>query len=167
MHTGEIYKACNICPSIVGHNRISHTDDGDTFRPTGTCPTADLAGTRIRPCCPSVPQQQAKDVGRQPHLQHGSDGGRQEQRGTHLKQWMSRNDAEEALEALASGFDHLVRKPVCEDFAWERGDVYAGGLVLEYIAERLKVGIAPAHKRVAQLECRDIRLYRGTSQKKY
>lgn len=66
--------------------------------------------------------------------------------GTNLKQWMSRNDAEEPFEALASGFDHLVRKPVCEDFAWERGDVHPGGLVLEYIAERLKVGIASAHE---------------------
>ena len=79
-------------------------------------------------------------------FQNGSDGGRQGQRGTNLKQWMSRNDAEEPFEALASGFDHLVRKPVCEDFAWERGDVHPGGLVLEYIAERLKVGIASAHE---------------------
>jgi hypothetical protein len=52
---------------------------------------------------------------------------------------VSRDDAEEALEALASGFDHLIRKPVREDFAWERGDVHPGGLVLEYIAERLKI----------------------------
>lgn len=52
---------------------------------------------------------------------------------------MSRDDAEEALEALPSGLDHLVRKPVREDLAWEWGDVHPRGLVLEDVAERLKV----------------------------
>ena len=35
---------------------ISHTDDNN-FRPSGTCPTPDLAGMRIEPCCPSVPKR--------------------------------------------------------------------------------------------------------------
>lgn len=52
---------------------------------------------------------------------------------------MACHNAEEALEALASGFNHLVRKPVREDFAWERRDVHPSGLVLEYVAERLKI----------------------------
>jgi hypothetical protein len=51
----------------VGHNRISHNDD-DTFRPTGTCPTADLAGMRIGPCCPSVPQQKDWISGANSHI---------------------------------------------------------------------------------------------------
>jgi hypothetical protein len=56
MHIGGnmgTYKACGVCPSNVGHKRISRTDD-DNFRPSGTCPTPDLAGMRIGPCCPSV-----------------------------------------------------------------------------------------------------------------
>ena len=71
---------------------------------------------------------------------------------------MPSDDAEKALEALASGLDHLIREAVREDFAWERGNVHPSGLVLEYVAERLEIGIAPAHERVAQLECWDIRL---------
>ena len=98
-------------------------------------------------------------------LIHQKRSGRQRQWGTNLKQWMSRNDAEEALEALASGFDHLIGKPVCEDFAGERRNVHSGGFVLQYIAERLKVGIPPTHERVAQLECRNIGLRGETSQK--
>jgi hypothetical protein len=47
------YKACGVCPSNACHKRISRTDD-DNFRPSGTCPTPDLAGMRIGPCCPSV-----------------------------------------------------------------------------------------------------------------
>jgi hypothetical protein len=74
---------------------------------------------------------------------------------------VSRNNTEEALETFPSGLDDLVRKAVREDLAWERRDVHAGGLVLEDIAERLKVRVAPAHERVAELECRDIRLCRG------
>lgn len=52
---------------------------------------------------------------------------------------MSRDDTEEALETLASGFDDLIRKSICEDFAWERRDVHASGFVLEYVAECLKI----------------------------
>ena len=33
--------------------RISRTDD-DNFKPSETCPTPDLAGMRIGPCCPSI-----------------------------------------------------------------------------------------------------------------
>jgi len=74
---------------------------------------------------------------------------------------MSSNDAQEALEALPSGLDDLVRKSVRKDLAWEWGDVHASRLVLEDVTERLKVRVASAHKRVAELECRDVRLYRG------
>jgi len=80
---------------------------------------------------------------------------------------VARNDAEEALEALASGFDDLIRKSVGKDFAWEWRDVHSGGFVLEYIAERLKIRIAPTHERVAQLECRDIRLTQRDVPRKY
>jgi len=52
---------------------------------------------------------------------------------------VARDDTEKALEALASGFDDLIRKPVREDFAWERGDVHPGGFVLKYVAERFKI----------------------------
>jgi len=71
---------------------------------------------------------------------------------------VSSDDAQEAFEALPSGLDDLVRKPIRKDLAWERGDVHASRLVLEDITERLKVRITPAHKRVAELECRDVRL---------
>lgn len=76
---------------------------------------------------------------------------------------MSRNNAEEALETFSSGLDDLVREAVREYLAWERRNVHPGGLVLENIAERLKVGVAPAHERVTELECRDIRLRSGKS----
>lgn len=52
---------------------------------------------------------------------------------------MSRDDTEEALQALASGFDDLIGKPICEDFAWERGDVHSSGFVLEYVAKCFKI----------------------------
>ena len=52
---------------------------------------------------------------------------------------MARDDAKEALETLPSCLDDLIRKAVREDFAGERRDVHASGLVLEDIAERLKV----------------------------
>ena len=52
---------------------------------------------------------------------------------------MARDDTKEAFEALPSCLDDLVRKSVREDFARERGDVHASGLVLEDVAERLKV----------------------------
>jgi hypothetical protein len=52
---------------------------------------------------------------------------------------MARHDTEEALEAFPSGFDDLIREPVREHLAWERGDVHAGRLVLEDIAESFKV----------------------------
>ena len=71
---------------------------------------------------------------------------------------MASHDTEEALEAFPSGLDDLIREPVREDLAWERGDVHAGRLVLEDIAEGLKVRIASAHERVAQLEGGDVRL---------
>ena len=71
---------------------------------------------------------------------------------------MARDDTKEALETFPSCLDDLIRKSVREYFARERGDVHASGLVLEDIAERLKVRVAPAHKRVAELECGDIRL---------
>jgi hypothetical protein len=76
---------------------------------------------------------------------------------------MSRNNAEEALETFSSGLDDLVRKAVREYLAWERRNVHPGGLVLENIAERLKVGVASAHERVTELKCRDIRLCNGKS----
>ena len=71
---------------------------------------------------------------------------------------MARHDAEEALEALPSGLDDLIREAVREDLAREWGDIHAGRLVLEDITEGLKVRIATPHKRMAQLEGRDIRL---------
>jgi hypothetical protein len=52
---------------------------------------------------------------------------------------VARDDAEEALKTLPPCLNDLVRKAVREDFARERGDVHASGLVLEDIAERLKV----------------------------
>jgi hypothetical protein len=52
---------------------------------------------------------------------------------------MSRDDTEEALQALASGFDNLIRKPIRKDFAWERGDVHSSGFVLEDVAKCLKI----------------------------
>lgn len=52
---------------------------------------------------------------------------------------MSCDDTEEALKALASGFDDLIRKPIREDFAWERGNVHSSGFVLEYVAKCLKI----------------------------
>lgn len=52
---------------------------------------------------------------------------------------MPRDDTKEALETFPSCLDDLVRKAVREDFAREGGDVHASGLVLEDIAERLKV----------------------------
>lgn len=76
---------------------------------------------------------------------------------------MSRDNAEEALETFSPGLDDLVRKAVREYLAWERRNVHPGGLVLENIAERLKVGVAPAHERVTELECGDIRLRSGKS----
>lgn len=71
---------------------------------------------------------------------------------------MARHDTKEALETFPSCLDDLIRKAVREYFARERGNVHASGFVLEDIAERLKVRVAPAHKRVAELECGDIRL---------
>jgi DNA-binding response OmpR family regulator len=52
---------------------------------------------------------------------------------------VSRDDTEESLQALASGFDDLIRKPIREDFTWERGDVHSSGFVLEYVAKCLKI----------------------------
>ena len=62
---------------------------------------------------------------------------------------MAGDDGEEALKALAATLDDLVGEAVCEDFAGERGDVDAGGLALEEIAEGLKVGVAAADDGVA------------------
>ena len=52
---------------------------------------------------------------------------------------MSRDDTKKALEALASGFDDLIREPIREYLAWERRDVHSSGFVLKYIAKRLKI----------------------------
>ena len=52
---------------------------------------------------------------------------------------MSRDDTEEALETLASGFDDLIREPIREDFAWERGDVHSSGFVFKYVAKCFKI----------------------------
>ena len=73
---------------------------------------------------------------------------------------MACDDAKEAFETFSPGLDDLVGEAVCEDLAWESGDVDAGGLVLEDVTECLKVGVSPANKRVAQFECRDVGLPR-------
>jgi hypothetical protein len=52
---------------------------------------------------------------------------------------MSRDDTEKALQALASGFNDLIRKSIRENFSWERGDVHSSGFVLEYVAKCLKI----------------------------
>lgn len=52
---------------------------------------------------------------------------------------MTRDDAKEAFETFPSCLDDLIRKAVREDFARERGNVHASGLVFEDIAECLKV----------------------------
>jgi hypothetical protein len=57
----------------------------------------------------------------------------------YLEERVPRNDAEEALEALASGLDDLVGETVGEDFAGERGDVDSRRLALQDIAEGFKV----------------------------
>ena len=79
--------------------------------------------------------------------------------GWYLEQGMASDDAEETLETFSPGLDDLVGEAICEDLAWESGDVDTGGLVLEDVTEGLKVGVSPADERVAQFECRDVGLY--------
>ena len=71
---------------------------------------------------------------------------------------MARNDRQEPLEALAPALDDLVREPVRENLAGERGDVHARRLALQDVPERLKVRVAPPDDRVAELERGDVRL---------
>jgi len=65
---------------------------------------------------------------------------------------MSCDNTQESLETFSSALDNLIREAVCEDFARERRDVDPRGLVLEDISEGFKIGVAPAYKRMAQLE---------------
>ena len=81
--------------------------------------------------------------------------------GTHLEKRVPSDDSKEPLEALAPALDDLVREPVREDLAGERGDVHARRLALEDVPERLEVGVAAADDRVAQLERGDVRLDAG------
>ena len=85
--------------------------------------------------------------------------------GTHLEQRVPCDDGKEPLEALTAGLDDLVREAVCEDLSRERWDVHARRLALEDVPEGLKVRVAAAHDRVAELERGDVRLSfrRGTT----
>ena len=77
---------------------------------------------------------------------------------THLKQWVPCYDCEEPLQTLPTSLDDLIREPIREHLAGERRDVDASRLALENVPERLKVGVASPHYRMAQLEGRDVRL---------
>ena len=48
--------------------------------------------------------------------------------------------------------DYIVAEPIGEDLPGEWRNSDAGGFALENIAEVLKVGVAPAHGRVLELE---------------
>jgi hypothetical protein len=72
---------------------------------------------------------------------------------------MPRHHRQKALEPLPAALDDLIRKPVGEDLAGENGDVDAGGLALEDVAEGLKVRVAPADERVPEFEGRDVCLW--------
>lgn len=69
---------------------------------------------------------------------------------------MADDDLEELLEALAAVLDDVVAEAVGEDLARERGDGDAGALALEDVAKVLKVAVAAAHRRLAQLKRRDV-----------
>jgi len=69
---------------------------------------------------------------------------------------MAGHYCEKPFQTLPSRFDHLVRKPIGKDFAGKCGDINAGRLALQDIAECFKVRIPPPHKRMPQLEGRYI-----------
>ena len=77
---------------------------------------------------------------------------------THLEERVPSDDGEEALEALAAALDDLVREAVREDLSGQRRDVDSCALTFENVAEGFKVAVPSAHKRVPQLEGRDVRL---------
>lgn len=69
---------------------------------------------------------------------------------------MADDDLEELLEALAAVLDDVVAEAVGEDLAGQGRDGDAGALALEDVAKVLKVAVAAAHRRLAQLERRDV-----------
>lgn len=73
---------------------------------------------------------------------------------------MARDNLQEAFKPLPPCLDHLVREAALKHLAWELGDVDAGGLALEDVAERLKVRVPPPDGRVAHPERGDVGLRR-------
>lgn len=69
---------------------------------------------------------------------------------------MTDDDTQELLETGAAALDDIVAEAVREDLAGERGDGDAGALALEDIAEVLKIGVAAADTRGAELEGGDV-----------
>lgn len=72
---------------------------------------------------------------------------------------MADDDLQEALQALAAVLDDVVGEAVGEDLARQGGDGDAGGLALEDVAEGLEVRVAPAHRRLLELEGWDVGLH--------
>lgn len=69
---------------------------------------------------------------------------------------MADDDLEELLEAGAAALDDVVGEAVGEDLPREGGYGDAGALALEDVAEVLEVAVAAAHRRLPQLEGRDV-----------
>ena len=73
-----------------------------------------------------------------------------------LQQRVADDDLEEALQPLAAVLDDGVVELVEVDLARQRGDGHARRLALQDVAEVLKVRVAAAHGRGAQLERGDV-----------
>lgn len=73
----------------------------------------------------------------------------QQNRQADLKQRMTRNDTQKALETLPTRLDDFFGKPVGKNLSGQRGDIHARRLAFEDISECFKVGIAPSNARMA------------------
>lgn len=69
---------------------------------------------------------------------------------------MSDDDAQELFEARAAALNDVVAEAVREYLAGQGRDGDTGALALEDVAEVLKVGVAAAHARGAELERGDV-----------
>lgn len=62
---------------------------------------------------------------------------------------MTGNDAQEPLQPLPPALNDLIRKAIREYLSGKRGDIDAGGLVFEDVAEGFKVRVTAADEGMA------------------
>ena len=73
-----------------------------------------------------------------------------------LQKRVADHDLEKLLEAGPARLNHVVREPIGEHLARQGRNRHPCALPLENVAEILKVAVPPTHRRLVQLEGRNV-----------